>query len=253
MSAKNDRLYQDDDDERMARDMQLALDMQMAEDFAAHEQQDATTIQAPLSSEESFQVEHGFYNIQQQNDHMLFVACTLDSHRRKVNLLVDSGASVSAMSLAMVHKLGLQDKLNVAVSGACGGVGSANIVGVVENLAACLAGQVVEFRLYFLVIDSELPSVVLGLDQMRRFQCVIDMERDCLCFGGRDGVQVPFLSVPEARKARKDYDRMIRGTTVAGGATRQPTTTRSNTGRAATGASTWIPSLFGRNRPGPSG
>ena len=249
MSAKDNHDYQDND-ERMARDMQLALDLQMAEDFAAQQDVSAVAngIQGPAasSSNESFQVEHGFYNIQQQNDHMLFVACTIDS--RKVNMLVDSGASVSAMSLAIVHKLGLQDKLNVAISGACGGVGSANIVGVVENLA-CLVGQV-EFRLYFLVIDSELPSVVFGLDQMRRFQCVIDMESDCLCFGGRDGVQVPFLTVQEARKARKDYDRMIRGT--AAGATRQAT--RTQTGRAVAGSSSgstsWIPSLFGRNRPG---
>ncbi|GKY95644.1 hypothetical protein MPSEU_000525600 [Mayamaea pseudoterrestris] len=226
-------------DELMARDMQLALDLQTAEEFAAREtsaalrsvQEDATT------AANEFQVEHGFFNLQQQDDHMLFVNCTLDD--RKVNLLVDSGASMSAMSLVVLRKLGLMDKLNASVSGACGGVGSANIVGVVENLI-CLVGHV-EFRLYFLVLDSELPSVVLGLDQMRRFQCVIDMESDCLCFGGKDGVKVPFLNVRDARKARKDCERMIRDATARRLA---PTT------EATRSISSRIPSIFRRHRPG---
>jgi predicted aspartyl protease len=220
----------DDEDERMARDMQLAIDLQMAEDFAS--EQSATPI---TQDQSSFEVEHGFFNVQAQKlqDHMLFVSCTIDG--RHVDLMIDSGASVSAMSLNMVRKLGLTNKLNSAISGACGGVGSANIVGVVENLL-CLIGHV-EFRLYFMVLDSNLPTVVLGLDQMKRFQCVIDLESDCVCFGGKDGVKVQFLDYHKARKARKKYDRQM------------PDSLEAQAGNSSTPTSGWVKSIFGNKKP----
>lgn len=234
----------DDDDEQMARDMQLALDLQMADmDVQELTSLQSNTLRTGLTTD-TFELEHGLFSIQAQKeqDHMLFVSCTIDA--RKVDLMVDSGASVSAMSLTMVRKLGLMDKFNANISGACGGVGSASIVGVVENLT-CLIGHV-EFRLYFMILDSSLPSVVLGLDQMRRFKCVIDLESNCLCFGGKDGVKVPFLDSEKARKARKSYDRNIRD---QGDNNTRPGGHPPAGGNAHGGSSGgWISSLFGKNR-----
>lgn len=38
-----------------------------------------------------------------------------------------------------------------------------------------------------------MPYSILGLDQMRRFKCLVDLDRNVLIFGGRDGVSVEFL------------------------------------------------------------
>ena len=115
---------------------------------------------------------------------------------KKVDLLVDSGASCSAMSVDMAKSLGLEGKINRAVYGDAKGVGTSSIVGIVKNVEL-LVGHV-EFRLFFMVIDSKLPCCILGLDQMRRFKCQIDLDNNVLTFGGKDGVSVPFLSQEEA-------------------------------------------------------
>ena len=128
---------------------------------------------------------------------MLFVICELEG--KAVEMLVDSGASCSAISIGLVHKLALSQHLNSNVRGKASGVGAAKIVGILENLVVTMGH--VEFRLFFLVLKSTDPWLILGLDQMRRFKCVIDLEKNVLVFGGREGVEVPFLDAEMAREA----------------------------------------------------
>jgi DNA damage-inducible protein 1 len=103
------------------------------------------------------------------------------------------------MSLDMVKNLGLEDKMDRAVYGDAKGVGTSSIVGIVKNVEL-LVGHV-EFRLFFMVIESKLPCCILGLDQMRRFKCLIDLDDNVLIFGGKNGVSVPFLSKKESMTA----------------------------------------------------
>ena len=42
--------------------------------------------------------------------------------------------------------------------------------------------------------------LLLGLDQLRRFRCIIDLEQNVLVFGGAGGVQVPFLAQERVRR-----------------------------------------------------
>ena len=42
--------------------------------------------------------------------------------------------------------------------------------------------------------------LLLGLDQLRRFRCIIDLEQNVLVFGGAGGVQVPFLEQERVRR-----------------------------------------------------
>ena len=129
---------------------------------------------------------------------MLYVPCEIDG--KFVQLFVDCGASTSCISTCMVKKLGLQAKVNPMVQGTAVGAGSAAIVGMLENVS-CTIGHV-EFRLSFLVLDtSPRPTLLLGLDQLRRFKCVIDLQANTLTFGGRDGVSVEFLSADVAAQA----------------------------------------------------
>ena len=133
------------DDERLARDMQLALDLQAKEERRA-----ARRLQR--GEREHSTLEDGFNRDAWNADHMLFVSCTID--QREVEMLVDTGASTSAMSIGMVKRLGLEAKLNSSIYGSAKGVGSSNILGIVENLS-CTIGHV-EFRLFFMVLEGGL-------------------------------------------------------------------------------------------------
>lgn len=179
------------DNELLARDMQLALQLQAREESKARRRH--------KEKGERFGAESGLhdgFDVSKLNaDHMLFVSCILDGVQ--VELLVDTGASSSAMSMDMVRTLGLESKLNRTVYGDAKGVGSSNILGIVENVEL-LVGHV-EFRLFFMVIDTKMSCCILGLDQMRRFKCQVDLDDNVLVFGGKGGVSVPFLPQEEAR------------------------------------------------------
>jgi hypothetical protein len=180
------------DDEQVARDIQLALDLQQALDMQEEENQLASTSSsAPARSRHDDPLGSSGYPHVDWNrlDHMLFVTCEVEG--RLVEMLVDSGASSSCISYSMVRYLGLQRHFNPGVRGQATGAGTANILGLLENVS-CQIGHV-EFRLFFLVLDTERPYLILGLDQMRRFSCVLDLENNQLLFGGRDGVSAPFL------------------------------------------------------------
>jgi DNA damage-inducible protein 1 len=96
----------------------------------------------------------------------------------------------------MVTLLGLERKMNSSFHGNAQGVGSSPIVGIVEHVT-CRIGDV-GFRSFFLVLEGSMPYCILGLDQMRRFNCVVDVGGNALIFGGRDGVSVPFLPQEDA-------------------------------------------------------
>lgn len=180
-------------DEQYAIDLQLAMDLQAQEE--QRQRRNQTTREERQKSRDDWAREGGFVANNIKPDRMLFVHCEIDG--KLVEMLVDSGASSSAMTQGYVELLGLSHKLNRDIIGNAGGVGSANIEGVVENVL-CMIGHV-EFRLYFLVLDSRMPSCILGLDQMRRFKCIIDLEKDVLKFGGSSGLEVSFLP-PELAK-----------------------------------------------------
>ncbi|KAG7341032.1 aspartyl protease [Nitzschia inconspicua] len=199
-----------DSDEQLARDMQLAFELQAREEQRARKYQQYRQQQQGSS----FAIANNL-----SPDHMLFVSCTLDGIH-DVKLLIDTGASSSAMSLDMVQSLGLLPKLNRGITGSAQGVGSSQIVGIVENVE--LSINHVEFRLYFMVIDTTMPCCILGLDQLRKYKCQVDLDSDELVFGGKGGVSVPFLPQEEARLVAQQ---MI----VAGSIASPPPTTTTTT------------------------
>jgi len=188
-----------DEDEKLALDMQFALDLQSKEEERAKRRE-----RKHAKNKTGYDVqESGGYpkSLSKNAAHMLFVTCEIE--QRLMYMLIDSGASTSAISYQMVQMLGLQSHLNTSIYGQAQGIGSASIMGVLENVA-CQIGHV-EFRLYFLVLSTNDPYLILGLDQMRRFKCLIDLETNHLVFGGKDGVSVPFLAqeLAEAAAAEK--------------------------------------------------
>lgn len=237
----SNRKSSDEDDEQMARDMQMALQLQ-----AEQEEEDAAlarrlaeggggSMASAISNGDSegggsHSNNNGNKNnplltllgntpsmFGRQNAHivdamndgsanmetmgnLLHVPCEING--RVVEMMVDSGSQTSVISSAMMRKLKLTKRLNTACQGVAAGVGSANILGRVERCPVVI-GHGVEFLLYFLVLDVPHDMMILGIDQMRRFKCMIDLERDVLIFGGQGGVEVPFLPPdPQGKNAR---------------------------------------------------
>eukprot|EP00980_Cylindrotheca_fusiformis_P014346 scaffold3827_cov179-Cylindrotheca_fusiformis.AAC.10 len=177
-----------DEDEQLAMDMQLAFELQAREKLLEkrRERKKRENIENPLMD--------GFAAGGMSPDHMLFVKCLIDG--QAVDLLVDTGASASVISSEMVKTLRLLPKCNASISGNATGVGTSKILGIVENVD-CIIGHV-EFRLFFMIVEGNMPYCILGLDQMRRFRCNVDLDDNMIVFGGKDGVSVPFMPKKEA-------------------------------------------------------
>lgn len=120
----------------------------------------------------------------------LYVSCEIGAH--EVEMLVDTGAEMSVMSESLARQLNLLDRLDRRYQGVARGVGSARILGKVFDVPVKL-GQV-EFELNFSVMQQDTIGLILGLDLMRSFKCLIELEKNCLIFGGSGGVEVPFLA-----------------------------------------------------------
>lgn len=132
-----------------------------------------------------------------EDNSLLHVPCEVG--RRVVEMMVDTGAQSSVISVPLMRTLGLERLLNRQYQGIAAGVGRARILGRCENVPVKIGH--VEFRLFFLVLDISESMLILGIDQMKRFKCMIDLESNKLIFGGKDGVSVDFLP-PEPRFGR---------------------------------------------------
>jgi len=115
----------------------------------------------------------------------------------KVEMMIDSGASNSAISYGLAKRLGL-DRMMSPLNGRAFGVGSAQIVGHIANVPCVLKNM--EFLIDFLVLDGPYNHLddllLLGLDQMRKHGCMIDLQNEIIYFGGlgAGGVQVPMAN-----------------------------------------------------------
>lgn len=125
------------------------------------------------------------------SSHMCLIPCTVGSIT--VEMLVDTGAQSSVLSMPLVNQLGLSNRLDRRYQGVAAGVGRARILGNIRNVVCTFGIGHVEFLMDFIVLDVQDPLVILGLDQLRKYKCLVDMEREKLIFGGSGGVEVEML------------------------------------------------------------
>jgi len=126
--------------------------------------------------------------------HMCIAPCILGDGIC-VEMLVDTGAQSSVISISLARQLGLEGRIDRTQRGIAAGVGRAHIMGKIHN-AVCSLGHV-EFPMDFIVLDMDDKLLLLGLELMRKYKCIVDLERDVLIFGGRGGVEVPLLPADE--------------------------------------------------------
>ena len=123
--------------------------------------------------------------------HMCLIPCAIGDIT--VEMLVDTGAQSSVLSMPYVRQLGLANRLDRRTMGVAAGVGRAKICGRISNVVCAFGEGHVEFPMDFIVLDVSDPLVILGLDQLRKYKCLVDMEREKLIFGGSGGVEVQML------------------------------------------------------------
>lgn len=191
-----------DKDARMAVDLQLAFDRQSGEEqrrlFRLSRNSGSLPVvrgtSIPFSNRKSDPsgaqaAVNGDGMAQTQYQSLIYVPAEINACA--VEMMVDTGAQCSVISNQLMRKLGLQSKLNSRMQGFAKGVGRARVLGVIENCPVEMGH--VAFLLFFIVLDIAEDMIVLGIDQMRRFRCLIDLENEKLIFGGKDGVEVSFL------------------------------------------------------------
>lgn len=126
------------------------------------------------------------------NQEMIYVHC--DFGTGMTEMMVDTGAQMSVMSTPLVYEFGLQDHVDTRRRGIASGVGHAKILGVLHGVPVRLGtNSGVEFALDFHVLGVDQELLMLGIDQLRRFECIIDLKKQVLVFGGHGGTEVAFL------------------------------------------------------------
>lgn len=111
--------------------------------------------------------------------------------------MVDTGAESSVISESLAKELGLYHQLDRRSQGIASGVGQARIVGEIRDAVVTLGH--VEFLMDFMVLQVPQKLMLLGLDQMRKYKCIVNLEKDVLVFGGSGGVEVAMLPPDEQR------------------------------------------------------
>lgn len=106
--------------------------------------------------------------------------------------MVDTGAECSVISEQLAKEIGLYHQIDRRAQGIAAGVGQARIVGQIRDAVVTLGH--VEFLMEFMVL--QIPNqrlMLLGLDQLRKYRCIVNLENNKLVFGGSGGVEVYML------------------------------------------------------------
>nr|CAJ2466220.1 unnamed protein product [Leishmania braziliensis] len=117
---------------------------------------------------------------------MLYVPCTINKVPLKA--FVDSGAQNSIMNKRTAEQCGLMRLVDVRMRGVAVGVGRQEICGRIHMATVNLAGMFIPFAFY--VIEDQTMDLIIGLDQLRRHQMIIDLKNNSLII---DSAKVSFL------------------------------------------------------------
>ncbi|XQJ24188.1 DNA-damage inducible protein DDI1-like protein [Leishmania guyanensis] len=128
---------------------------------------------------------------------MLYVPCVINKVPLKA--FVDSGAQNSIMNKRTAEQCGLMRLVDVRMRGVAVGVGRQEICGRIHMATVNLAGMFIPFAFY--VIEDQTMDLIIGLDQLRRHQMIIDLKHNSLII---DSVKVSFL--PERDLPTMPYD-----------------------------------------------
>ena len=129
---------------------------------------------------------------------MLYVPSEVNGH--KMAAFIDSGAQMSVMGYKTAEKCGLSRLIDKKWGGTAVGVGQTKIVGRVHMAMVKIAGQFLPMSIS--VLEAENMEFLVGLDQLKRHQMMIDLKNNGLRVDENNAVK--FLSEHELPKDLKD-------------------------------------------------
>ena len=145
---------------------------------------------------------------------MLYIP--LEVNGVKIQAFVDSGAQSTIMSTECAERCGIMRLVDKNFAGMAVGVGTAKIAGRVHLAPIKIGGS--HFNCTFTVMDKNLGDrnmeFLLGLDMLKRYECVIDLKAPAtlkLRAGGEE-VAVQFLTegeLPESKGGRLSDDTVL--------------------------------------------
>lgn len=124
--------------------------------------------------------------------HMLYIKCKVNGY--PIDAFVDSGAQSTIMSKACAERCNVTRLIDSRWSGIAQGVGTQKILGRIHICQVQIENDFLSSS--FNVLEQQPMDMLLGLDILKRHQCVIDLKNNILRIG-TTGTETKFLSESE--------------------------------------------------------
>ncbi|EGG20231.1 hypothetical protein DFA_07352 [Cavenderia fasciculata] len=126
---------------------------------------------------------------------MLYIDTTINNI--PIKTFVDTGAQQSIMTAKCAERCGLMRLLDKRFHGVAKGVGTAKILGRVHAANIKIGNSNFSIALSILDNPSQDTEFILGLDMLKRHQCMVNLKKDCLEIGEE---HVPFLAEKDLKE-----------------------------------------------------